>query len=102
MTSVAMHQAVFVVPQLMAGTVGDVRRADERQEVIAWWAAGCIVLIEVPIVVTPGIRAADESLIGAPLRLHRRFVVFRECAVELCDDIRRAASDLRSFGVKVG
>src|ERR1051326_9552010 len=70
--------------------VGDVRRAYEDRLVIGAVERG-VVLIEVAIVVAPGMGAIHGEIAPVPLRLRSRFVILRERAVEVGDDVSGAA-----------
>src|SRR5881227_1142557 len=91
MPAVAVQIAVLHIPELAARTVADVRRAAEAVLVIAGAVAaaraGGVVLVEVAVVVAPGVRTADPVAAGAPIGLHGGLVVLREGAVEVGDDV---------------
>src|SRR5438552_10563741 len=97
MPAVAVQIAVLHIPELAARTVADVRRADEAVLVIAGAVAaaraGGVVLVEVAVVVTPGVRAADPARTAAPVGFDRCLVILGERAVEVSDHVCRAAAD---------
>ncbi len=75
---------------------------DDPMKMFVVVGAGRVVLVEVAVVLAPGVRAAHEGLVAPPLRLERHLVVLRVGAVELGDHVGRAAADLRELGGEVG
>ena len=94
MTTVATEVAFLQVPELATGTIGNIRRSDENVLIVVGRRN---VLIEVAVVVTPGVGAVQEEIVLLPIYLNTGFPELRESAIKLGDYVGRS-TDLATDG----